>query len=83
MDYISIFKEFSTQLKTVIENQISQANVDRTFKAVIIKKISDGKYQVQYQRKKYTVSANKSYSVGDVVRVCAPCNDWSDLFVVW
>lgn len=83
MDYITMFKDFAGQMKKLIENQISQAKVDHTFKAVVIKKISNDRYQVQYQRKKYTAMANKTYSVGDVVRVCAPCNDWSDLFIVW
>lgn len=83
MDYNQLIYGIVEHIKEAIDTRIAQANVDRTFKAIIVGKVSNGKYEIQYQRKKYTVSANKSYSVGDVVRVCAPCNDWSDLFVVW
>ena len=55
---------------------------DKTFKARVTEIISAYKIRVQYCGSTYTVSTTIPCSVDDFVRVCAPCNNWRELFVV-
>lgn len=55
---------------------------DRTFKGMVVKILDQTTYVVMNCGKNYTVSSSITYNIGDYVRVCAPCNNWDDLFIV-
>lgn len=55
---------------------------DKTFKARVTEIITVYKIRVQYCGSSYTVSTSLPCSVNDIVRVCAPCNNWKELFVI-
>lgn len=66
----------------MIKQGLSKAEYDKTFTANIDEKISSTKATVQYNGMTYTVSSTIAFEEGDLVRVCVPCNNWNDLFIV-
>lgn len=79
MNYTEIIQDICKQLKKEIYREDRS---DHSFKAKIVEKINDTKYKVLYCGKTYTVSSSIICEVGGMVRVCAPCNNWQDLFVI-
>ena len=66
-----------------IEQAVNEkGRYDKTFTANISQKISDTKAMITYNGIVYTVRSTIPFNDGDLVRVCAPCNNWNDLFVV-
>lgn len=55
---------------------------DKTIKAKVITVKGNGKYEVLYSGKTHTVSSSIPCTTNDYVWVCAPCNNWNNLFVV-
>lgn len=47
-----------------------------------MKKISDGKYQIEYKGAKYTARSSQVLNENDMVYVCAPMNKWEELFIL-
>lgn len=83
MDYQKIIDDLSISVLESVKKAIeNHSKSDKTFKAKVTEKINDGKYSVMYCGNSYTVSSHLLLEIGDYVRVCAPCNNWLDLFVV-
>lgn len=82
VNYNEIIKNIVASLKDSFKLLIERADFDRTFKAKIIGKISDNKYQILYRGHKYTVTSEDNVYTDQIVHVCAPQNNWSELFVV-
>lgn len=83
MDYNEMIDKIITSILKQIKKAIdTKSRSDKTFKARIIKQLSVGKYQIMYCGNLYTVSSTVLCEIDDTVRVCAPCNNWQDLFVV-
>ena len=82
MNYSSFYKEFAETILSYVQKSIdTKSYSDKTFKCQITGKVKD-KYQVLYCGNIYTVSSSIPCEIGDYVRVCAPCNNWNDLFIV-
>lgn len=82
MSYSSFYKEFAETILSYVQKSIdTKSYSDKTFKCQITGKVKD-KYQVLYCGNTYTVSSSIPCEIGDFVRVCAPCNNWNDLFIV-
>lgn len=68
-----------------IENMISakenRLQYDRTYRGKVTSKISDTSYKVQVKNVEYTVACENSLNVGQIVRVKAPLNNFSDIYV--
>lgn len=60
----------------------SESPCDRIFTAKVTEVISPTQCKVLYSGKTLTVSTVNSCKVNDLVRVCAPSNNWTDLFIV-
>ena len=83
MDYNETIDKIITSILKQIKKAIdTKSHSDKTFKVRIIKQLGIGKYQVMYCGNPYTVSSTIQCELGDTVRVCAPCNNWQDLFIV-
>lgn len=65
-----------------VKKAIDEAPFDRTFTATIVQQINTRSYTILYNGKYMTVRSVYECELGDVVRVCAPSNDWNSLFVV-
>lgn len=59
-----------------------EVKADKTFTAKVTEIVNANKCRVLYCGNTFTVSTTISVSLNDIVRVCAPCNNWQDLFVV-
>ena len=81
-NYLSIINMICAEIKELVKSMIRTAKFDQTFKAIINKKLSDNQYEIIYQRKYYHARSNGDYKTGDVIYVCAPQNNWSDLYIV-
>lgn len=82
MDYTSVIKEIAESILANIKNGLdTKSYSDKTFTCKITNK-GNNKYKVLYCGNTYTVTASDNYEVDDYVRVCAPCNNWNDLFIV-
>ena len=81
--YNDTIQEMATTIIDTIRRGINQwGKFDRTFTGVVKKKVGGQKYLVNWMGNEYTVVSSIALSTGDTVRVCAPQNNWSDLFVV-
>ena len=79
MNYTETIQEVC---KTMINTLYRKDRSDKTFKAQVTENKGNSKYKVKYCGNDYTVSSSIALMVGDYIRVCAPCNNWNDLFVV-
>lgn len=64
-----------------IDQKLKHIRRDRTFKARITEKVCDGKYTIIYQNRYYTARCPAELTAGETVYVCAPDNNWSELFI--
>ena len=82
INYDEIIKTIASNLRDSFKILLNKAKFDRTFKATVVGNIKGNKYQVIYKGETYTVTSEVALSTDQVVRVCAPQNNWSELFVV-
>jgi len=66
----------------LLTNIADTLKYDKTFRAKVIKQDSSGKYKVLYKNKEYTVRCDRELLSPDLVWVCAPQNNWDELFIV-
>ena len=83
MNYSEKINEMAQCILEYIKKSIdTRSYSDKTFKAKITMVVSEDKYKVLYCGNTYTVSSSILCEVGDTVRVCAPCNNWQELYIV-
>lgn len=82
INYDEIIKNIAFSLRENFNTLINRANFDKTFKAKVIGNINGNKYQILYKGQKHTVTSETVLTTNQIVRVCAPQNNWSELFVI-
>lgn len=69
-----------SQIRKAIENE---SKYDKTFIATVISKDSSGNATVFLNGRNYSAKYGRmSVSAGDTAYVCAPQNNWNELFIV-
>lgn len=68
--------------KTLAKLLYRRDTSDHSFKAKITEKSGPKKYKILYSGNTYAVTSSADYQPGDFVWVCAPCNNWENLFIV-
>ena len=82
-NYQRVINEISSAITDYLDNYLARkAKFDKTFSATVVEKVSDNKYEVFYRGKKFMLSYNGTLSINQSVRVCAPQNNWNELFIV-
>jgi hypothetical protein len=81
MNAIDACYQMYKDLDKMITEKIKRIQCDKTFRAKITGQISADKYKIFYKNKECTVTCDGSVNVGDWVWVCAPCNNWDDLYI--
>jgi len=76
-----VFEEIIKDISMLIDIKIKNINRDITFKATVIEKVSDTKYKILYKKQYHTAWCLAKLVIGSTVHVCAPGNDWSELFI--
>ena len=82
MNFFNIWAEWADTLRTEVIKKVTDANFDKTFKAKVIGKVSEGKYQIFYRGQKHVAASTTALSTNQIVRVCAPQNNWDELFIL-
>jgi len=57
-------------------------NCDQTFRAKVTEVVQTDKIRVLHNGKTYTVYSSIFCEVDDMVRVCVPCGNWQELYVI-
>ena len=57
-------------------------NCDRSFRAKVTEVVQTDKVRVLHNGKTYTVYSSIFCEVDDMVRVCVPCGNWQELYVI-
>lgn len=81
INLIEIYKRIAEDMNLFIDQKLKHIKRDRTFKARITEKVCDGKYTIIYQNRCYTARCPAELTAGETVYVCAPDNNWSELFI--
>ncbi len=67
-------------INNIIEPKLDKLRYDRTYRAKVIEKIDNNTYRVKINGAEYNINYNGNISVGDVIRVKAPLNNFSDIY---
>lgn len=82
---MSNYQESLDSILRAIDNLISPQLVnlkyDKTFRAKVTKVLDTGRYEVQINGVTYTLPYDGILHVGDVVKVKAPLNNFSDIYI--
>lgn len=81
MNYREVIDELTKSVQESISKIKYSLNYDVTFKARIEETAGGGKYHIRYRGQRYSASSSIPCAAGDYVRVCAPQNNWNDLFI--
>lgn len=68
--------------KLMVDTFDKKDQSDKTIKAKVVAAKGNEKYEILYSGKRHTVSSSIPYTINDYVWVCAPCNNWNNLFIV-
>lgn len=81
MNLIEVYNKIADDVAIFVENKVKNISRDITFKAQVVEKISDEKYKILYKKQYHTAWCLANLTIGSIVRVCAPGNDWNELFI--
>ncbi len=68
-------------ISNIVEPKMETLKYDKTYRAKVTQKIDAGVYTVQINGTSYKLSYSGTLNVGDIVRVKAPLNNFSDIYI--
>lgn len=68
-------------ISNIVEPKMETLKYDKTYRAKIVEEIEVGIYNVQINNVVYKLSYDGILNVGDIVRVKAPLNNFSDIYI--
>lgn len=68
-------------ITNIVDPKVANLKYDKTYRAKVTEKIDAGIYKVQINGREYQLSYNGTLSVGDIVKVKAPLNNFSDIYI--
>ena len=81
MNFQDVYKRIADDINYLFTSKADTLSYDKTFRAQVVSKESNGKYKVLYKNKEYPVKSDISLNIDDLVWVCAPENNWDSLYV--
>lgn len=81
MDINSIYQKLAEEISYVADKKDKEIKRDFTFGAQVTGVTDKGKYEIQYKGKTYSARCDIPLSSGAWVNVCAPQNNWSELYI--
>lgn len=81
MNAIDACYQMYKDIEKMITEKIKTIRYDRTFRAKITSQISANKFNILYKKKEYPASCDIKAKIGDIVWVCAPENNWDELYI--
>ena len=68
-------------ITNIIEPKVDTLKYDRTYRAKVVEKIDIGIYKIEINRIVYQLKYDGDLEVGDIVKVKAPLNNFSDIYI--
>lgn len=68
-------------INNIVEPKVSSLKYDKTYRAKVTQQIDTGIYMVQINNIEYRLSYSGTLNVGDIVKVKAPLNNFSDIYI--
>lgn len=68
-------------INNIVEPKVSTLRYDKTYRAKVTQQVDAGVYMVQINGIEYKLPYNGTLNVGDVVKVKAPLNNFSDIYI--
>lgn len=81
MNLQEVYKKISEDIYYLFSCASDTLKYDKTFRARVIGPAANNKYIISYKNKEYFARCDCELHANDTVWVCAPCNDWSSLFI--
>lgn len=83
MNDIPIIQEMVSSILTQVKKAIDkEGHYDKTFTAKVVNILSNNRIEALYNGTIVRASSSIQCNTGDFVRICAPQNNWGDLFVL-
>lgn len=80
--YIKLIQSIAESILEKVDDRIEKKDSGtKVFKARVVEIPSLAKVKVKIDGVIYTASSNVYCEVNDLVRVCAPCNNWKELYI--
>lgn len=80
-NYTEIFKNVISMVQEMISKSINKAAYDKTFRAIVINKLANNRYEIEYKGNRYSARCKIPLDSGSIVTVCAPQNNWNELYI--
>ena len=68
-------------ITNIIEPKVDALKYDKTYRAKVVEKIDIGIYKIEINRIVYQLKYDGDLEVGDIVKVKAPLNNFSDIYI--
>ena len=81
MNYTELIQQMAETILTKVKQSLEEVKCDKTITATVDAVLSPTKVRILYNGMTYTAQTGIGCSANDKVRVCAPSNNWNDLFV--
>lgn len=81
MNFQDVYKKIAEDLNYLFSIKADTLKYDKTFRAKVIENLSIKKCKVLYKGKEHVVKCDGDVNVNDMVWVCAPGNDWNELYI--
>lgn len=81
MNYSEIIDILTNTIADYFSSVKDTFSYDRTFKARVVSPPVNGYCKVLYNKKELRANTSIPCQAGDYVMVCAPKNNWSELFI--
>ncbi|WP_313069731.1 hypothetical protein [Lacrimispora sp.] len=81
MNFQDVYKKIAEDLNYLFSVKADSLKYDKTFRAKVIDNISEKKCKILYKGKECIVKCDGNVNVNDMVWVCAPRNDWNELYI--
>ena len=74
-------KNIIQAISNMIEPKLATLKYDKTYRAKVIKKITNNKYKVAINGKEYDLPYLGELQNGEIIKVKAPLNNFSDIYI--
>lgn len=68
-------------INNIVEPKVAKLKYDKTYRAKVTQQIDTGLYMVQINNVEYKLPYSGTLNVGDIVKVKAPLNNFSDIYI--
>ena len=68
-------------ISNIVEPKVADLRYDKTYRAKVTEKVEAGIYKVKINSREYQLEYKGDLNVGDIVRVKAPLNNFSDIYI--